>query len=57
MFEDPYAESFCDDEPRKLFQDTALVKAERAKYEQLMPGGNGAIVARIRFIDEYLMDL
>jgi len=56
VFEDPYAEYFFDDETRKLFKDTALVKAELAKYEQMMPGVNGAIVARIKFIDEYLMD-
>jgi methyltransferase (TIGR00027 family) len=56
VFEDPYAEYFFDDETRKLFKDTALVKSELAKYEQMMPGVNGAIVARIKFIDEYLID-
>lgn len=54
VFEDPYAEYFFPKEIRKQFQDATFVKKERAKYEQLMPGVNGAIVARIRFIDNYL---
>jgi methyltransferase (TIGR00027 family) len=56
VFEDPFAEFFFREEIRKMFQDPKLVKAELAKYEQMMPGVNGAIVARIRFIDEYLRE-
>ena len=52
VFEDPYAEYFFPDEIRKMFLDPKRVKAELAKYEQMMPGTNGAIVARIKFIDE-----
>ena len=54
VFEDPYAQYFFPDEIREQLQSVASVKAERAKYEQLMPGINGALVARIRFIDECL---
>lgn len=54
VFEDPYAIYFFPEEIREQFEGAASVKAERAKYEQLMPGINGAIVARIRFIDECL---
>ena len=57
VFEDPYAECFFPEDVRLLFRDTALVKAERAKYESIMPGVNGAIVARIRYIDECLEGL
>jgi len=55
VFQDPYAEYFFDDNIRELFQDPARVKSELAKYEEMMPGVNGAIVARIKFIDEYLI--
>lgn len=54
VFEDPYAERFFPDDIRAMFLDPARVKGELAKYEQVMPGVNGAIVARIRFIDECL---
>ncbi len=57
VFQDPYAEYFFPDEIRELFQDSNRVKAELQKYEQMMPGVNGAIVARIKFIDECLIDL
>jgi len=57
VFQDPYAEYFFPDESRKLFQDPRRVKAELEKYEQMMPGVNGAIVARIKFIDECVTDL
>ena len=57
VFEDPYAEYFFPAEVRRMLQDPALVKAERAKYEALMPGVNGAIVARIKYIDECLVRL
>ena len=54
VFEDPYAEYFFSDEVRKMFRNTEWVKSELAKYERMMPGVNGAIVARIKFIDECL---
>ena len=54
VFFDPYAEYFLDDEMREGLRDLAKVRAAIAQYEQLMPGVNGAIVARIRFIDDYL---
>jgi methyltransferase (TIGR00027 family) len=57
VFQDPYAEYFFPDEIRKLFREPGQVKAELQKYEQMMPGVNGAIVARIKFIDECLIDL
>ncbi|KJS32338.1 MAG: hypothetical protein VR64_07415 [Desulfatitalea sp. BRH_c12] len=57
VFQDPYAEYFFPDEIRELFQDSNRVKAELQKYEQMMPGVNGAIVARIKFIDECLLEL
>lgn len=56
VFEDPYAQYFFPEAVREQFQSVATVKAERAKYDQLMPGMNGAIVARIRFIDECLAE-
>lgn len=56
VFEDPYAEFFFPRDVRQMLKDPTLVKAERAKYERIMPGVNGAIVARIRFIDECLAD-
>jgi methyltransferase (TIGR00027 family) len=52
VFEDPYAHYFFPEEIREQVRGAAAAKAERAKYEQLMPGMNGAIVARIRYIDE-----
>jgi methyltransferase (TIGR00027 family) len=55
VFEDPYAQYFFPQEIREQFQGAASARAERDKYEQLMPGMNGAIVARIRFIDECLV--
>jgi methyltransferase (TIGR00027 family) len=57
VFEDPYAEWFFPADVRKTLQNPDLVKAERAKYESVMPGVNGAIVARIRYIDECLAGL
>ena len=56
VFRDPYAEYFFPEEIRKMAKDPAWVRAEHAKNEQIMPGVNGAIVARIRFIDESLAD-
>lgn len=54
VFDDPYAEHFFPPEIREMFQDPALVKAELVKYEEMMPGVNGAIVARIKYIDTVL---
>ncbi len=56
VFQDPYAEYFFPAEVRQMVRNVDWVKAERAKYEALMPGVNGALVARIRFIDECLKD-
>lgn len=56
VFEDPYAEYFFPADIRAMFKDLELVKSELVKYEQMMPGVNGAIVARIRFFDQCLMD-
>lgn len=56
VFQDPYAERFFPTEARQILLDPALVKAELGKYEQMMPGVNGAIVARIKFIDTLLAD-
>jgi len=36
--------------------DLDKVRAGISQYEQMMPGVNGAIVARVRFIDEYLLE-
>ena len=56
VFTDPYAEFFLDDEMREGLHDADKVRAAIAQYEQMMPGVNGAIVARVRFIDEYLLE-
>ena len=56
VFEDPYAEYFFPEDVRKMATDIDWVRAERAKYEAIMPGANGAIAARIRYIDEILTD-
>lgn len=56
VFQDPYAEYFFPAEVRQMVRNVDWVKAERAKYEALMPGVNGALVARIRFMDECLKD-
>ncbi len=56
MFEDPYAEYFFPEEVRKMVRNIDWVKSERAKYEAIMPGVNGALVARIRYIDERVSD-
>ena len=56
VFHDPYAEYFLTDEMRDGLRDLDKVRAAISQYEQMMPGVNGAIVARIRFIDEYLLE-
>lgn len=54
VFEDPYAEYFFPEEMRSMARDVDWIKSERAKYEAMMPGVNGAIVARIKYMDECL---
>ena len=56
VFDDPYAEYFLDDEMRKNLDDLEQVRSAISMYEQMMPGVNGAIVARVRFIDEVLAE-
>ena len=41
---------------RDALRDLDKVRAAISQYEQMMPGVNGAIVARVRFIDEYLLE-
>ncbi|THB69789.1 MAG: class I SAM-dependent methyltransferase [Desulfovibrio sp.] len=53
-FADPYAEHFFDPETQKRFRDPDFAGSERARYEELMPGAGGALVARICFIDELM---
>ena len=55
VFFDLYAEYFLNDEMREGLRDLDNVRAAISQYEQMMPGVNGAIVARVRFIDEYLL--
>ena len=50
VFYDPYAEYFLTDEAREDLRDLEKVRAAISPYEQMMPGVNGAIVARVRFI-------
>jgi methyltransferase (TIGR00027 family) len=52
VFYDPYAIYFFDKEDRKQLQTADQAKAQIASYNKMMPGVNGAIVTRIRFIDE-----
>lgn len=56
VFYDQYAEYFLSDEMRKALNSLEQVRAAISHYDQIMPGVNGAIVARIRFIDEYLLE-
>ena len=56
LFEDPYAEFFFPEEVRKMMQDVQWVRNIRAGYEAQMPGVGGAIVARIKFIDDCLVE-
>jgi len=56
VFEDPYAEYFFPENVRKMARNVDWVKSERAKYEAIMPGVNGAIAARIRYMDEKVSD-
>jgi methyltransferase (TIGR00027 family) len=56
VFQDPYAEYFLSEDERRDLSDLEKLRAGLAMYDQMMPGVNGAIVARIKFIDEYLLD-
>ena len=56
VFHDPYAEYFLTDEMREGLRDLDQVRAAIGQYEQMMPGVNGAIAARVRFIDEVLLE-
>ena len=56
VFSDPYAEYFLPAETREGLRDLDSVRGSISMYEQMMPGVNGAIAARIRFIDETLLD-
>ena len=52
VFHDPYAIEFFDEEAKKQIQTPDQVKVQIESYNNMMPGVNGAIVSRIRFIDE-----
>lgn len=52
VFHDPYAIEFFGEDARKQLQTAEQAKAQIESYNQMMPGVNGAIVSRIRFIDE-----
>ncbi|WP_022667553.1 SAM-dependent methyltransferase [Desulfospira joergensenii] len=54
VFQDPYAACFFSPKERKNIETPEQVRAQIESYNQIMPGVNGAIVARIRFIDEYV---
>jgi methyltransferase (TIGR00027 family) len=56
VFQDPYAEYFLSEDERADLSNLEKLRAGIAMYDQMMPGVNGAIVARIRFIDEYLLE-
>jgi len=53
---DPYAELFLSDEMREDLKDLKKIRATISTVEQMLPGVNGSAVARIRFIDEYLLE-
>ncbi len=50
---DPYAEKFLSPDDAAILVAPDQVRAAREEYERMMPGVNGAIMARVRFIDEY----
>ncbi len=54
VFHDPYAASFFSPEEQKKLETPEQARASIEFYNQLMPGANGAIVSRIKFIDEFL---
>ena len=56
VFDDPYAEYFLDDAMRESLHDLTQVRSAISMYEEMMPGVNGAIVARVRFMDEVLLE-
>ena len=55
VFNDPYAEFFLPDEMRAGLNDVDEIRTAISRYEQMMPGVNGAIAARVRFIDDFLL--
>lgn len=52
VFSDPYARRFFDEAAQAQFQTAGQARESIASYNRIMPGVNGAIVARIRFMDE-----
>jgi methyltransferase (TIGR00027 family) len=54
VFSDPYAERFFSKEELDAVQTPEQARARIDAYSQIMPGVNGAIVSRIKFIDDYL---
>ena len=56
IFTDPYAEYFFPKAVREMAREDRWAKTEREKYEAVMPGVNGALAARIRYIDACLME-
>ena len=52
VFYDPFAVEFFDARAREQLQTAEQARGQIASYNQMMPGVNGAIVSRIRFIDE-----
>lgn len=57
VFVDPYAEYFFPEDVDRTAEGIDWAKAESSKFETLMPGVNGALVARTRYIDECLLEL
>jgi methyltransferase (TIGR00027 family) len=54
VFSDPYAERFFSKEELDAVQTPEQARARIDAYSQIMPGVNGAIVSRIKFIDDCL---
>ncbi len=54
LFYDPYAALFFSPVERKNIETPEQAKAQIASYNQIMPGVNGAIASRVRFVDDYL---
>jgi methyltransferase (TIGR00027 family) len=56
VFQDPYAEYFLGEDQRKDLHDLDKVRAGLAMYDEMMPGVNGAIVARIKYMDDCIVE-
>ncbi len=56
IFTDPYAEFFFPKAVREMARNDQWAKTEREKYEAVMPGVNGALAARVRYMDECLIE-